>query len=111
MRRVNIQATIVGEPSYATEAGAAETSDAAALVVRGGELTLVMPPGTPDAGVLATVSVLRGTLRLENDQVLTFEIHDGAVGAFFEHEATARHARRQEHGAVGLFTLTISAPP
>src|SRR5258708_2162460 len=112
MRRVNIQAAFVGEPNYASEASATEASDdAVALVVRGGELTLVVPPATPDAGVLASASVLRGTLYLENEQVLTFEIHDGALGAFFEHEAAALHARRQEHGGVGLFTLTTSSLP
>ena len=109
MRRVNIRAAFVGEPSYASESSAAEESDeAVALVVRGGEVTVVVPQGTPDERVLEAVSTLRGTLHLENEQVLSFEIQDGAVGAFFEHEAAALHARRQASGGVGLFSLAAS---
>jgi CBS domain-containing protein len=104
MRRINIRAAFVGEPSYASESSAAEESDeAVALVVRGGEVLAVVPPGTPDARVLEAATTLRGTLHLENEQVLTFEIQDGAVGAFFEHEAAERYYRRQAQG--GLFTF------
>jgi predicted transcriptional regulator len=111
MRRVNIRAAFVGEPSHASELSAAEDSDdAVALAVRGGEITVVIPQGTDDGGVLGAATCLRGTLHLENERVLTFEIQDGAVGAFFEDEAADLHYRRQEQGGVGLFSLGSSGP-
>lgn len=108
MRRVNIQAAFVGEPSFASEASEPEEGDeAVVLTVRAGELTLVVPPGTPDERVLEVASTLRGSLHLENERVLTFEIQEGAVGAFFEDEAVELHRRQEESGGVGLF----AAPP
>jgi CBS domain-containing protein len=105
MRRVNIRAAFVGEPSHGSESSAAEESDeAVALVVRGGEVTIVVPQGTPDEQVVGAASTLRGTLHLENERVLSFEIQDGAVGAFFEDEAAHLHYRRQESS--GLFSLS-----
>ncbi len=112
MRRVNIRAAFVGEPSHASELSAAEESDeAVALAVRGGEITVVVPQDTADGAVLAAASCLRGTLHLENERVLTFEIQDGAVGAFFEDEAAHLHYRRQEQGGVGLFSLASGRSP
>jgi hypothetical protein len=111
MRRVNIRAAFVGEPSHASELSAAEDSDdAVALTVRGGEITVVIPQSVADGDVLGAATCLRGTLHLENERVLTFEIQDGAVGAFFEDEAAALHYRRQEQGGVGLFSLGSSGP-
>ena len=102
----------MGEPSYGSVASALEASDEAiALAVRGGELTIVVPPDTSADGMIDRASVLRGTLHLETDVVLTFEIQDGAMGAYFEHEAATLHARRQECGGVGLFTLAASPVP
>jgi CBS domain-containing protein len=107
MRRVNIRAAFVGEPSYDSETSAAEEGDeAVVLKVRGGDVTVVVPQDTPDATVLEAAGVIRGTLHLENERVLSFEIQDGAVGAFFEHEAAALHSRREAGGTVGMF-----APP
>jgi len=112
MRRVNIRAAFVGEPSHASELSAAEDSDdAVALAVRGGEITVVIPQGTADGDVLGAATCLRGTLHLENERVLTFEIQDGAVGAFFEDEAADLHYRRQEQGGVGLFSLAARGSP
>ena len=111
MRRVNIRAAFVGEPSHASELSAAEDSDdAVALTVRGGEITVVIPQSAADGDVLGAATCLRGTLHLENERVLTFEIQDGAVGAFFEDEAADLHYRRQEQGGVGLFSLGSSGP-
>ena len=112
MRRVNIRAAFVGEPSHASELSAAEESDdAVALTVRGGEITVVIPQGTADGDVLSAGTCLRGTLHLENERVLTFEIQDGAVGAFFEDEAVDLHYRREEQGGIGLFSLGSSGSP
>ena len=48
--------------------------EAVSLVVRGGELIAVVPPGTSDEQVEARAVVLRGTLRLEDERVLTFQV-------------------------------------
>jgi CBS domain-containing protein len=112
MRRVNIRAAFAGEPSHGSEISAAEESDEAVLLaVRGGEITLVVPRDTADPQVLGAATCLRGTLHLENERVLSFEIQDGAVGAFFEDEAADLHYRRQAQGGVGLFTLSASPTP
>jgi CBS domain-containing protein len=112
MRRVNIRAAFVGEPSHGSESSAAEESDeAVAITVRGGELTVVVPPDTADGDVLHRASCLRGTLHLENERVFSFEIQDGAVGAYFEDEAAALHSRREAQGSVGLFSLAPSGAP
>src|SRR2546423_627037 len=74
MRRVNIQAAFLGE------GGESDTGDeeGLALAVRGGEVVLVLPAGTPEHRAVQDASTLRGSLRLESGRVLTFEIHDGA---------------------------------
>src|SRR5438552_3437141 len=106
MRRVNIQDAFVGEPSLGSEGlHAAPSDEAVSLNVRGGEVTVVVPEGTPDDGVLAAASTVRGTLHLENERVLSFEIQDGAVGAFVEDEPVDLHKRREASGTVGLFSL------
>jgi hypothetical protein len=69
MRRVNIQAAFIGEPTGTTEGlDTTESDEAVALRVRGGELTLVAPAATPDDRVLDRASLLRGTLHLENER-------------------------------------------
>jgi signal-transduction protein with cAMP-binding, CBS, and nucleotidyltransferase domain len=105
MRRVNIQAAFVGEPT-ASQQGLEADDDAEAVVlrVRGGEITLVVPSGTPDDEVVERSTVLRGALRLENERVLTLELHADAVGAFFEDEPTHLHDRREAETGVGMFS-------
>src|SRR5919199_6919852 len=91
MRRVNIQAAFLGE------GGDSDTGDeeGLALDVRGGEVVLVLPAGTSEARAVENASTVRGSLRLETGRVLTFEIHDGAVGAFFEDEPAEAFDRRE----------------
>src|ERR1700716_2315068 len=105
MRRVNIQAAFLGE------GGDSDTGDeeGLALAVRGGEVVLVLPAGTHDARAVEAASTLRGSLRLETGRVLTFEIHDGAVGAFFEDEPGELFDRRESSPADGL--SRVSAKP
>lgn len=105
MRRVNIQAAFVGEPSHASESSmeTQEGDEAVVLAVRGGEVTVVVPAGTPDEQVLAKAGTLRGVLHLENERVLSFEIQEGAIGAYFEDEPADLHRRREESGGVGMF--------
>jgi CBS domain-containing protein len=105
MRRVNIQAAFLGE------GGDSDTGDeeGLALAVRGGEVVLVLPAGTPEHKAVEAASTLRGSLRLESGRVLTFEIHDGAVGAFFEDEPSELFDRREATPADGL--SSVSAKP
>ena len=56
-------------------------------------------------GLSDRVQAHRGALRLENERVLTFEIHEGASGAFFEDESAQLHRRRQGSGAEGLSAI------
>ncbi len=102
MRRVNIQAAFLGE------GGESDTGDdeGLALAVRGGEVIVVVPAGTSDERALGSATTVRGSLRLETGRVLLFEIHDGAVGAFFEDEPAALFDRREQTPGDGLSTLT-----
>jgi CBS domain-containing protein len=102
MRRVNIQAAFLGE------GGDSDTGDeeGLALAVRGGEVVLVLPAGTNDTRAVEAASTLRGSLRLETGRVLTFEIHDGAVGAFFEDEPGELFDRREESPGDGLSSVS-----
>ena len=111
MKRINIQAAFVGEPSAGSEGlDTADSDEAVTLVIRGGELTAVVPHATPDGRVLDAATCLRGTLHLENERVLTFEIQDEAVGAYFEHEPVALHWRREAESAGDLFRVSPGAP-
>src|ERR1700716_4309310 len=102
MRRVNIQAAFLGE------GGASESGDeeGLALAVRGGEVVLVLPAGTSEEHAVQHASMLRGSLRLETGRVLTFEIHDGAVGAFFEDESAELFDQRDMTPGDGLSTVS-----
>jgi hypothetical protein len=105
MRRVNIEAAFLGE------GGVSDTGDeeGLALSVRGGEIVLVLPAGTPESRAVEAASTVRGSLRLETGRVMTFEIHDGAVGAFFEDEPSELFDRREATPADGL--SSVSARP
>src|SRR5437588_60064 len=105
MRRVNIEAAFLGE------GGVSDTGDeeGLALSVRGGEIVLVLPAGTSESRAVEAASIMRGSLRLETGRVLTFEIHDGAVGAFFEDEPVELFDRREASPADGL--SSVSARP
>src|SRR5215216_828191 len=105
MKRLNIRDAFVGEPTGASDGSEDEGDEAVVLVVRGGEIVVVVPPGTPDEKVLDGPSIVRGALRLENERVLSFEIHDGATGAFVEDESAELHRRRRETGSVGLSSI------
>lgn len=105
MKRLNVKDAFVGEPAGLGELEDEAGEEAVVLTVRGGEIVVVVPPGTPEQRVLESPLVIRGALRLENEQVLGFEIHDGAAGAFFEHESADLHRRRQATGAVGLSSI------
>lgn len=106
MKRVNIEDAFVGEPAPSQAGVETQDSDEAiVLAVRGGEVVAVVAAGTPEEGAVGAAGLIRGALRLENERVLTFEIHEGASGAFFEDESAQLHRRRQESGAVGLSSI------
>jgi CBS domain-containing protein len=106
MKRVNIEDAFVGEPSpRRTGIEAQDSDEAIVLTVRGGELVVVVAAGTPEEGAVGAAVLIRGALRLENERVLTFEIREGASGAFFEDESAQLHRRRQDSGAEGLSAI------
>jgi CBS domain-containing protein len=105
MKRLNITEAFVGEGSGADDHAAEPSNEAVLLAVRGGEVAVVVPPGTPDEKVLDGPTVIRGTLRLENEHILHFEIHERATGGFFEDESAESHRRRAETGSVGLSSI------
>jgi CBS domain-containing protein len=105
MKRLNVMDAFIGEPDGVSDGSDLEGDEAVLLAVRGGEVVVVVRPGTPDERVLDSPSVVRGALRLENERVLSFEIQDGATGAFFEEESAELHRRRQQTGSVGLSSI------
>ena len=120
MKRVNIREAFVGEPNPGSDgitglrrgANGGQTehddgSEALLMAIRGGELTLVVPAGTDERLAADKAECIRGTLRLENERVLTFEIQAGATGAFFDDEPAALHRRREAgDGSAGLSTIS-----
>jgi CBS domain-containing protein len=106
MRRMNIKDAFVGEPTPNQEGVHADDSDEALVLrVRGGEVVLVVPAGTSEEGAVAQAEIVRGALRLENERVLTFEIREGASGAFFDDESADLHRDRQRAGSSGLSNI------
>ena len=83
MKRRNVQQAFIGEPDPNQEGieAAASGEDAVEVDIRGGRLLTTIPAGTPDDQVFAHKGYLSGELTLEDGRTLTFEIHDGAVGA------------------------------
>jgi CBS domain-containing protein len=66
----------------------------------------VLPAGTSEVRAVEMASTVRGSLRLETGRVMTFEIHDGAVGAFFEDEPGELFDRREQAPADGLSSVS-----
>lgn len=95
MRRIDIGEASPGHS--APEGAAPQGRQAVVLAVRSGEVTVVVPRGTPDAQVLQAAESLRTILHLENEAVLTLDLQQGAVGASFQVEmpelGRARQAR------------------
>jgi CBS domain-containing protein len=61
--------------------------EAVCLNVRGGEVVAVVAEETPEDEAVAAASLVRATIRLDNEQVLTIEIQDGGSGAYFADQA------------------------
>jgi CBS domain-containing protein len=96
MKRMKIESALPDEPSAATG------HEAVALAVRGGEVTAAVPAGTAEESVVSAASRIRGKLRLENERVLTFDIHRAAGGASLRDEPARLREAAEEHGAASL---------
>ena len=68
------------------------------LEVHGGQIVLIVPPNADETSVTAQARVIRGTINLENERVLSFEVRAGAIGSSF-HDEAVRLAERG--GATG----------
>jgi CBS domain-containing protein len=110
MKRVNLQDAFIGEPDPSIEGLEAQESDQALiLAVRGGELTIVIPPDVPEEQAIERAKLLRGTLALENERVVTFEVHTDCVGVLLEDEPAHLHRRRALSAASDLFAPAVTA--
>jgi CBS domain-containing protein len=81
--------------------------EAVSLVVRGGELIAVVPRGTPDNQVESRALVVRGSLRLEDERVLTFQVPVGPESTAFEDVRASLHA--EHDAALGASAATLKA--
>jgi CBS domain-containing protein len=80
--------------------------EAVSLVVRGGELIAVVPPGTTDDQVEARAVVLRGLLRLEDERVLTFQVNVSPGATSFQDMSGTLHPAAAEASASSPVSLT-----
>jgi CBS-domain-containing membrane protein len=92
VERLNASEVLASQP-YAGRGTArpGEQDEAVVLDIRGGEVTVAVSAGTPDNRVVGDASRLRGVLRLENAQVLTFEIRKADGRASLRHEPAAAY--------------------
>ncbi len=81
------QVTAPGLPDLPSGDG----QEAVSLVVRGGELIAVVPRGTADNQIETSALVVRGSLRLEDERVLTFQVPVGPGTTSFEDVRAALH--------------------
>jgi CBS domain-containing protein len=98
VKRVNVNDAFANAAEDLAALGIGEGDEAVVLAVRGGEIVAAVSAGTAEEAVIGGARVLRGTLRLENERVLTFQIRSGTSGASFEDrpaEVSARRARAE----------------
>ncbi len=80
-----------------------QNQEAVSLVVRGGEVIAIVPSGTADDQIEAQAVVLRGSLRLESERVLTFQVPVAPGSTAFEDLHARLHpAHHAASGADGL---------
>src|SRR3954466_2404177 len=73
--------------------------EAVCLVVRGGDLIAIVPKGTPDDQIEARAVLVRGSLRLEDERVLTFQVAVGPGSTSFEALSPSLHHAHAEAAA------------
>src|SRR3954462_801355 len=81
--------------------------EAVCLVVRGGDLIAVVPRNTPDDEIEARAVLVRGTLRLEDERVLTFQVPVGPSTTTFVDLSTSLHP--DDAGAAASPTTALTA--
>jgi CBS domain-containing protein len=101
VKRVKIEEAFEGRSASPTGGAGQPTGEAVVLDVRGGEVVAVVPAATADDDVIAAATSLRAALRLDNERVLMFEIHEGSSSAHFSDEAARLHVTLQAAGAPG----------
>jgi len=84
-----------GLPSLPSDDG----QEAICLVVRGGDLIAIVPKGTPDDQIEARAVLVRGSLRLEDERVLTFQVAVGPGSTSFEDLSASLHHAHAEAAA------------
>jgi hypothetical protein len=85
MKRRNVQLAFIGEGSApgADLDSLVDGDEAVEVEIRGGQLTVVVVPGTEDDRVFEAPKRLGGQLVLEDGRTLSFEIEGEAIGALF----------------------------
>lgn len=80
--------------------------EAISLVVRGGELIAIVPPGTADDQIETRAVVLRGSLRLEDERTLTFQVQVSPSSASFQDMSAELHPESAEASDESPVALT-----
>ena len=92
MKRLSLADALARLPAEGLDAlPSDEGHEAASLAVRGGEILAIVPRGTPDDGIEADAVVIRGSLRLEDERVLTFQVRAGRESVTFEDYSARLH--------------------
>jgi len=103
MKRLSVADALARMAAPGLAAPAAEQDhEAVSLVVRGGELIAIVPSGTTDEQVEVQAVVLRGSLRLESERVLTFQVQVGPSTTAFEDLHTRLHPGHHEAAGDGV---------
>jgi hypothetical protein len=103
VKRRNVQLAFIGEGSApgAELDSLVDGDEAVEVEIRGGQLTVVVVPGTPDDRLFESPKRLGGQLVLEDGRTLSFEIEGEAVGALF----SSGHVGDQADTHTGLSAL------
>lgn len=80
--------------------------EAISLVVRGGELIAIVPPGTADDQIETRAVVLRGSLRLEDERTLTFQVQVSPSSTSFQDMSAELHPESAEASDESPVALT-----
>jgi CBS domain-containing protein len=103
VKRIRIDNAPVGELSAGRPAAQGrEGHEAVALAVRGGEVATAVSAGTAEERVVSAASRIRGRVRLENERVLTFDIHRAAGRASLRDEPARLREAGEEHSGASL---------
>jgi hypothetical protein len=85
MKRRNVQLAFIGEGSApsADLDSLVDGDEAVEVEIKGGQLMVVVVPGTEDDRIFEAPKRLGGQLLLEDGRTLSFEIEGEAIGALF----------------------------